>query len=158
MIQKSNLCILFGVKNSLTVDAAFWNVESGLRVASVCLQDMLGLATQNILRVSLTDDWMHLLVVTPGALDIVSLQCYFETYPQHVTVKQTRRVSQLTTAPGVTVGYNEDLVWRAKLARLKTAAGFGNKHVFDELSWFEKAGLTCNVVMSGQTAQSSDGK
>jgi len=135
------------------VDAAFWNVESGLRVASVCLQDMLGLATQNILRVSLTDDWMHLLVVTPGALDIVSLQCYFETYPQHVTVKQTRRVSQLTT-----VGYNEDLVWRAKLARLKTAAGFGNKHVFDELSWFEKAGLTRNVVMSGQTAQSSDGK
>ena len=145
-------------KNSLTVNAAFWSIESGMKMANVCLQDVLGLATQNILHVSLTEDWKHLVVVTPGALDIVSLQCYFGTYPQHVTVQQTRRVSQLTAALGNTVSHNEDSVWRAKLARLKTAAGFGNKHVFDELSWFEKAGLTHTGVMSGQSAQSSDGK
>lgn len=129
-----------------------------MKVAYIHLEDVLGTATQPSLCVSLTEDWQYLLVLTPGSLNIVSLHCYFETYPDNISVKQMSHEVKLTAAHGLNVSHAKDSVWTAKLAKVKKAADFGSTHVFDELAWFEKAGLKPAAAMDVQSAEaSSDG-
>ena len=129
-----------------------------MKVAYIRLEDVLGIATQPSLCVSLTEDWQYLLVLTPGSLNIVSLHCYFETYPDNISVKQMSHEIKLTAAHGLNVSHTKDSVWTAKLAKVKKAADFGSTHVFDELAWFEKAGLKPAAAMNVPSAKaSSDG-
>ena len=110
-------------------------------MARVVLKDILGADTQHVLHASLTEDWNHLLMLYPGVVRIVSLHCYFEAHPDNIFVRQT--FQRVKSARGT---HGEDSVWRATLARLKTATDFKRTRVCDESHWFEKAGLNRDGV------------